>query len=57
MIASAYEQLKGLWIKATVASDTAERESLLFQFRDFLHENLEQLREETKDVPQWTRLG
>ena len=51
MMASAQERLKGLWLKVAGASDTAERESLLFQFRDTLHEHLEQLREETKNPP------
>jgi hypothetical protein len=57
MLSSAQERLKGLWLKAAVASDPAEREPLLFQFRDALHEDLEQLRAAAKKVPQRIRLG
>jgi hypothetical protein len=57
MPSSAQERLNGLWLKAAVASDPAEREPLLFQFRDALHEDLEQLRAEAKNIPKRKRLG
>jgi hypothetical protein len=44
------DRLKELWSKATAASDPAEVESLFMEFRDALHERMEQLREEAKKV-------
>jgi hypothetical protein len=46
MFSPAEERLKGLWVKAEAATDPSERVPLLFQFRDALHEDLEQLRAE-----------
>jgi hypothetical protein len=57
MVSPAEERLKSLWLKAVAATDPSEREPLLFQFRDVLHENLKQLREQGNKVPQPMRLA
>jgi hypothetical protein len=56
MSSRAEERLKSLWVKANAATDPSERDPLLFQFRDALHEDLEQLKTETKKFPQRIRL-
>jgi hypothetical protein len=48
-VMTAEERLKGLWLKASAAVNPAEQDRILFQFRDALHEYLEQLR--TKSFP------
>jgi hypothetical protein len=45
------ERLRRLWLKATAATDSAEVESLLMEFRDALHEHIEQIRAEAKKGP------
>jgi hypothetical protein len=45
MLSASEERLKELWLKAA-ASDPAEVEPLLLEFRDALHEHLENLRAE-----------
>jgi DNA-directed RNA polymerase specialized sigma24 family protein len=40
------ERLKNLWLKALAAHDLAEREPLLWAFRDALHEHIDQCRAE-----------
>jgi hypothetical protein len=57
MHSPAEERLKSLWIKAVAATDPSEKEPLLFQFRDALHEDLEQLKTEVRKLPQRTRLA
>jgi hypothetical protein len=44
MLLASEQRLTELWLKA--ATNPSEREPLLFQFRDALHEDLEQLRAE-----------
>jgi len=51
------ERLRSLWLKAVALSDPAEIETLLWKFRDALHEHLEQVRAGAKKLPQRTRLG
>jgi hypothetical protein len=46
MLPTAEERLQELWSKAMAAHDPAEVESMLFQFRDALHEHIEKLRAE-----------
>jgi hypothetical protein len=46
----AEERLKRLWLKAMAATDSAEVQSLLMEFRDALHEHIEQTRAEAKKV-------
>lgn len=50
MLATSEERLKGLWLKAAAATDPAEIETLLLEFRDALHERLEQGRAEAKNL-------
>jgi hypothetical protein len=38
------DRLKALWLKAVATTDPAEVESLLTEFRDALHEHIEQIR-------------
>jgi hypothetical protein len=51
MFSMAEERLKSLWVKAEAATGPSEREALLFQFRDALHADLEQLRAAAKKLP------
>jgi hypothetical protein len=51
------ERLRSLWLKAVALSDPAEIETILWEFRDALHEYIDQLRAGAKKPPQWTRLG
>jgi hypothetical protein len=57
MRSPAEERLTSLWLRVVSATDPSQREPLLFQFRDALHEDLEQLREQAKKLPQRTRLA
>jgi hypothetical protein len=57
MFSPAEERLKSLWVKAEAATDPSDRDPLLFQFRDALHEDLELLRAEAKKLPQRIRLA
>jgi|HubBroStandDraft_4_1064222.scaffolds.fasta_scaffold4724828_1 hypothetical protein len=53
MLSASEQRLKELWQKA-FATDPSEREPILFQFRDALHEDLEQIRAEM--LPKGMRL-
>jgi hypothetical protein len=44
------EQLKLLWLRAVAATDPAEIDDLLLEFRDALHEHIEQRRAEAKKL-------
>ena len=44
MYSPADERVMALWLKAAAATDAAEVESLLWDFRDVLHEYLDQCR-------------
>jgi hypothetical protein len=44
------EQLRILWLKTVVATDPAEIDNLLLEFRDALHEHLAQRRAEVKKL-------
>ena len=50
MTSPSEERLSRLWLKAMAATDSAEVESLLMEFRDALHEHIEQKRAEAKNV-------
>jgi hypothetical protein len=43
------KSLKQLWLKAAAATDSAEVGSLLLEFRDALHEHLDQCRAEANN--------
>jgi hypothetical protein len=45
------ERLRSLWLKALAATDPAEVETLLLEFRDALHEHLDQLKAGAKKLP------
>ena len=47
---TAEERLRSLWLKAVAAADPSEKELLLFEFRDALHEDLDQLRADAKNL-------
>ena len=57
MLSPSEERLRSLWLKAVAASDPAEIETLLYKFRDALHEYIDQLRAGPKKPPQGARLG
>jgi hypothetical protein len=42
---------RSLWLKAMAVSDPSERDTLLFEFRDAVHECLDQLKAEAKKLP------
>jgi hypothetical protein len=42
MLSASEERLNSLWLKAMAVHDPAERESLLWEFRDALHEYIDQ---------------
>jgi len=44
VISPSEERLKRLWLKAMAKTDSAEVESLLMEFRDALHDHIEQIR-------------
>jgi hypothetical protein len=44
------EQLRILWLKAVAATDPAEIDNLLLEFRDALHEHIEQRRARDKKL-------
>jgi hypothetical protein len=46
VISPSDERLERLWSKAMAATDSAEVESLLMEFRDALHEHIERIRAE-----------
>jgi hypothetical protein len=47
MLSASEERLNSLWLKAMAVHDPAERESLLWEFRDALHEHIDQRGKET----------
>jgi hypothetical protein len=49
---STEQRLEGLWLKVTTARDPSEKDILLFEFRDAVHELLDQVKAETK-TPMW----
>jgi hypothetical protein len=46
MLSTAEERLNSLWLKAMAAHDPAEVETLLWEFRDALHDSIDQCRAE-----------
>jgi hypothetical protein len=44
------EQLRILWLKAVAATDPSEIDNLLLEFRDALHEHIEQRRAAAKKL-------
>jgi hypothetical protein len=44
MLSASEQRLKRLWLKAAAATDPAEVDLLLSQFRDALHEHIDKLR-------------
>jgi len=50
MLSASEERLSSLWLKAMAAHDPAEIESLLWEFRDALHEHIEQMRAERHPI-------
>jgi hypothetical protein len=44
------KQLRILWLKAVAATDPAEIDNLLLEFRDAVHEHIEQRRAEAKKL-------
>jgi hypothetical protein len=42
MLSASEERLNRLWLKAMAVHDSAKRESLLWEFRDALHEYIDQ---------------
>jgi hypothetical protein len=50
MLAPSEDRIKELWLRVGTASDPAKRDSLLMEFRDALHEHIDQLKEEAKKV-------
>jgi hypothetical protein len=44
------ERLRSLWLKAVAATDPAEIDNLLSEFRNALHEHVEQRRAEAKKL-------
>jgi|HubBroStandDraft_2_1064218.scaffolds.fasta_scaffold2667444_1 hypothetical protein len=49
---STEERLEGLWLKVITARDPSEKDILLFEFRDAVHELLDQVKAETKKLHQ-----
>ena len=50
MLSASEKRLKELWLKAVAASDPAEVEALLSEFRDALHEHIENLRAQAQKL-------
>jgi hypothetical protein len=50
MLSASEERLKKLWLKAVATSDPAEVDPLLSEFRDALHEHIENLRSQAKKL-------
>jgi hypothetical protein len=48
VISPSEERLQRLWVKAMAATDPSEIESLLMEFRDALHEHIQQMKAEAK---------
>ena len=52
MLSTAEERLEGLWLKVVATRDPSEKDTLLFEFRDAVHELLDQVKAETKKLHQ-----
>ena len=50
MLSPSEERLRILWLKAVAATDPAEIDNLLLEFRDALHEHIEQRRAQAKKL-------
>ena len=50
MLSPSEEQLRILWLKAVAATDPAEIDNALLEFRDAVHEHIEQRRAEAKKL-------
>ena len=50
MLSPSEERLRILWLKAVAATDKAEIDNLLLEFRDALHEHVEQRRATAKKL-------
>jgi hypothetical protein len=50
VISPSEERLQRLWLKAMAATDSAEIESLLMEFRDALHEHIQQMKAEQEGL-------
>ena len=50
MLSPSEEQLRIFWLKAVAATDPAEIDNLLLEFRDAVHEHIEQRRAEAKKL-------
>jgi hypothetical protein len=50
MLSFSEEQLLILWLKAVAATDPAEIDNILSEFRDALHEHIEQRRARDKKL-------
>jgi hypothetical protein len=50
MLPASEERLRRLWLKAIAASDPSEKDALLYEFRDTVHERLDQLKAEAKKL-------
>jgi hypothetical protein len=51
VLAPSENRVRDLWLKAIAASDPAEKDTLLYEFRDAVHERLDQLKTEAKKLP------
>ena len=50
MLSPSEERLRILWLRAVAATDPAGIDKLLLEFRDALHEHIEQRRAEAKKL-------
>jgi hypothetical protein len=50
MLSASEKRLKELWLKAVATSDPAEVDPLLSEFRDALHEHIENLRAQAQEL-------
>jgi hypothetical protein len=50
MLSASEKRLKDLWLKAVAMSDPAEVDPLLSEFRDALHEHIENLRAQAQKL-------
>ncbi len=50
MLSASEKRLKELWLKAAATSDPVEVEPLLSEFRDALHEHIDNLRAQTQKL-------
>jgi hypothetical protein len=50
MLSASEKRLKELWLKAVATSDPVEVEPLLSEFREALHEHIDNLRAQTQKL-------